>query len=139
MSIYKKQSEDFKTFESAEEFLKYYENNKKDIDALHTRSLNLKYKINGHTIGRKLGKIILYPKKSEQKNHPQEQDVEETKLVIEQLKQAILQMNERLKIIEEYIDSQSKPIPKETSRTVTGPGVDHTLTPSSNFPLYYRK
>ena len=120
MSIYKKQSEDSKTFETAEEFLKYYENNKKDIDELHTRSLNLKFKINGHTIGRKLGKIILYPKKSEQKNHPQED-------VIEQLKQAILQLNDRLKIIEEYIDSQSKPIPKETS------------TPSTFHQLYYHK
>ena len=125
MSIYKKQSEDSKTFESAEEFLKYYENNKKDIDALHTRSLNLKFKINGHTIGRKQGEIILYPKKSEQTESPQENDV-----IIEQLKQAILSLNERLKKLEESLSQ---------SRTVTGPGVDHTLTPSSNFPLYYRK
>lgn len=110
MSIYKKQSEDSKTFESAEEFLKYYENNKKDIDALHTRSLNLKFKINGHTIGRKKGEIILYPKKSEQTESPQENDV-----IIEQLKQAILSLNERLKKLEE------------------------SLTPSSNFPLCYRK
>ena len=118
MSIYTKQSEDSKTFETAEEFLKYYENNKKDIDELHTRSLNLKFKINGHTIGRKQGKLILYPKKSEQKETFQEQDV-----TIEQLKQAILSLNERLKKIEEYFETQS-----------------HTQsTPSSNFQLYYHK
>lgn len=114
MSIYKKQSEDSKTFETAEEFLKYYENNKKDIDALHTRSLNLKFKITGHTIGRKKGEIILYPKKSEQTETPQEND--ETKITLENLKQAILQLNERLKKLEE-----------------------RTVTPSSNFPLYYHK
>ena len=133
MSIYKKQSEDSKTFETAEDFLTYYENHKKEIDALHTRSLNLKFKINGHTIGRKQKEIILYPKKSEQKETPQENDV-----IIEQLKQAILSLNERLKKLEEYVETQSKPIPKE-SRTVTGPGDYQSLTPSSNFPLYYRK
>ena len=61
MSIYKKQSDDLKTFDSAEEFLKYYDNNRKDIDNTHTRSLNLKFKINGHHLGRKQGKLILYP------------------------------------------------------------------------------
>lgn len=119
MSIYKKQSEDSKTFESAEEFLKYYENNRKDIDALHTRSLNLKFKINGHTIGRKKGEIILYPKKSEQTETPQENEVDEK---YEQLKQAILQLNERLKIIEEQL-LQGTSVPKQ----------------SSNFQLYYHK
>ena len=103
MSIYKKQSDDLKTFETAEEFLKYYDNNKKDIDETHTRSLNLKFKINGHTIGRKQGKLILYPKKSEQKESPEttiSNDIDEK---YEQLKQAILQLNERLKKLEESL------------------------------------
>ena len=103
MSIYKKQSDDLKTFETAEEFLKYYDNNKKDIDETHTRSLNLKFKINGHTIGRKQGKLILYPKKSEQKESQEttiSNDIDEK---YEQLKQAILQLNERLKKLEESL------------------------------------
>ena len=64
MSIYKRQSEDSMSFDSGEEFLKYYDNHRKDIDNIHTRSLNLKYKINGYTIGRKQGKLILYPTKN---------------------------------------------------------------------------
>ena len=110
MSIYRKQSDDLKTFESAEDFLKYYENNKKDIDAIKTRSLNLKFRINGHTIGRKQGEIILYPKKQvveqSQENNDQKNDVDEK---YEQLKQAILELNERLKIIEDYISNSAKP------------------------------
>lgn len=110
MSIYKKQSDDCKTFETPDEFLKFYENNRKDIDETNTRSLNLKYKINGHTIGRKQGNIILYPKKFE----------DTTSVSLEQLKQAILQLNERLKIIEEQLSSTA-------------------VKQSSNFPLYYHK
>ena len=109
MSIYKKQSDDLKTFDTAEDFLKYYENNKKDIDETKTRSLNLKFRINGHTIGRKGGNIILYPKKQmkeesqetiEQKNNFDEK--------FEQMKQAILDLNERLKTIENFISNSGK-------------------------------
>lgn len=107
MSIYKKQSDDLKTFETAEEFLKYYDNNKKDIDETHTRSLNLKFKINGHTIGRKQGKLILYPKKSEQKESQETTISNDLDEKYEQLKQAILQLNERLKKLEESLPQQN--------------------------------
>ena len=40
MSIYKKQSEEQKTFETAQDFLKYYEKNKEDLDEMNTRSMN---------------------------------------------------------------------------------------------------
>ena len=61
MSVYKKKSDDVKYFDNEKEFLKYYEKNKESIDEETTRSLNLKFKINGHKIGRKGGNIILYP------------------------------------------------------------------------------
>ena len=61
MSVYKKKSDDVKYFDNEKEFLKYYEKNKESIDEETTRSLNLKFKINGHRIGRKSGNIILYP------------------------------------------------------------------------------
>lgn len=61
MSVYKKKSDDVKYFDNEKEFLKYYEKNKESIDEETTRSLNLKFKINGHKIGRKSGNIILYP------------------------------------------------------------------------------
>lgn len=102
MSIYKRQSDDIKNFDSAEEFLKYYENNRKDIDSTHTRSLNLKYKIDGHTIGRKQGKIILYPNKTEIKTEENSNDSN-----YEQLKNALLDLNERLKIIEDMVLKRS--------------------------------
>ena len=61
MSVYKKISDDCRTFNSESDFLKYYEKNKETIDEINTRALNLKFKINGYKIGRKEGKIILYP------------------------------------------------------------------------------
>ncbi len=104
MSIYKKQSENPKEFETAEEFLKYYDNNRKDIDATHTRSLNLKYKIKDHSIGRKQGKLILYP---QHKNISEptarsstEINEEDLNAQYEQLKNALLDLNERVKKLE---------------------------------------
>ena len=61
MSIYKKISDNSKQFDTPEEFLKFYEKNKDTIDDTNTRALNLKYKIINHRIGRKDGKIIIYP------------------------------------------------------------------------------
>ena len=111
MSIYKKQSEDPKEFGSAEEFLKYYDNNRKDIDATHTRSLNLKYKINGHTIGRKQGKLILYPTNkigNEIINDATASNSDsDLKQMYEQLKSGLLDLNERLKKLESLITPQS--------------------------------
>ena len=103
MSIYKRQSDDVKTFDSAEEFLKYYDNNRKDIDNIHTRSLNLKFKINGHHLGRKQGKLILYPIReadNDVTNVGLDSDLNEK---YEQLKQAVLDLNERLKKLEAII------------------------------------
>lgn len=111
MSIYKKQSDDVKTFDSAEEFLKYYDNNRKDIDNTHTRSLNLKFKINGHHLGRKGGNLILYPirnlEQNSNENHDDSNLCNDLNQKYEQLKQAVLDLNERLKIIEAKIMQQS--------------------------------
>lgn len=90
MSVYKKISDDCRTFESDSDFLKYYEKNKETIDEINTRALNLKFKINGFKIGRKEGKIILYPLSSvvskvstnEDSNLTLRQEVEELKLRI---------------------------------------------------------
>ena len=68
MSIYKKASDNVKTFDNGEEFLKYYEKNKETIDEIPTRGLNLKYKIKGFRIGRKDNKIILWPNKQNENN-----------------------------------------------------------------------
>ena len=102
MSIYKRQSDDIKTFDSAEEFLKYYENNRKDIDSTHTRSLNLKYKIKDHTIGRKQGKLILYPTKNINENNETsseltlEQKYNKLKTVVENILQELDEIKQQI-------------------------------------------
>lgn len=61
MSVYKKKSDDPRTFQNESEFLKFYEKHPEEINDVNTKTLNLKYKIPNYKIGRKEGKIILYP------------------------------------------------------------------------------
>lgn len=48
-------------FENKEEFQRYYNKNKENIDAIPTRGLNIKFKIEGYKLGRQKGQIMLYP------------------------------------------------------------------------------
>lgn len=48
-------------FENKEEFQRYYNKNKESIDAIPTRGLNIKFKIEGFKLGRQKGQIMLYP------------------------------------------------------------------------------
>jgi len=41
--------------------MNYYKNNKKEINNMKIRCLNVKYHINGYHICQKKGKLILYP------------------------------------------------------------------------------
>lgn len=105
MSIYKKQSEDPINFDTAQEFLKYYENHQKDIDNIHTRSLNLKYKIKDHTIGRKQGKLILYPNKqklTENYNDESNLSLEER---YNKLKDVVMELIKKINEIESILNT----------------------------------
>ena len=106
MSIYKKQSDDLKTFETPEEFLKFYENNKKDIDETKTRSLNLKYKIKGHHIGRKENKLILYPirivNEPEETTDQKNSDIQELEVKFNKLKDVVVELIERVNYLETH-------------------------------------
>ena len=101
MSIYKKQSEDPMNFDSAQDFLKYYNNNQKELDSIHTRSLNLKYKINGHTIGRKQGKLILYPAKNNVNDDNENEVSLEEKY--NKLKDVVLELIKEIDLIKQHI------------------------------------
>lgn len=102
MSIYKKISDNSKQFETPEEFLKFYDKNKDSIDETNTKALNLKYKIIDHKIGRKNGKIIIYPlsnislKESNFSNPETDSDITSMKKEITKLR------NDVNKLIEAY-------------------------------------
>ena len=119
MSIYKKQSEDPKYFNSAEEFLKYYDNNRKDIDNTHTRSLNLKYKINGHTICRKQNKLILYPLKENTMND----SISESEISLDQkfdkLKDVVMKLIEEVNELKIKLDEITSPQDRLTASQST--------------------
>ncbi|MBP3606749.1 MAG: hypothetical protein J6J11_00285 [Treponema sp.] len=119
MSIYKKQSEEQKTFETAQDFLKYYEKNKDDLDEINTRSMNLKFKINGHHIGRKQGKLILYPIKKFEENAPEN----------EEMKDQIRELQEGLDDLREMFNKMVDQIKKLQGR----------INQSTSLPYNYHK
>lgn len=61
VQVYKNMSDDIMTFETKEDFIRYYERNKEAIDKISTRGLNRKYFIEGYRIGRLKNVLTLYP------------------------------------------------------------------------------
>ena len=61
IGVVKRASDDVKEFPSKEEFMKYYEINKIEIDNQSTCILNKKFKINGFHLGREKGVLKLIP------------------------------------------------------------------------------
>lgn len=110
MSIYKKASDNMIEFDNGEDFLKYYDKNKITIDEIPTRGLNLKYKINGYKIGRKDGKIILWPDKNinikSTSNKITIEDLKEIK-EINDIFDRLNNITERLTLLEQLLNSTS--------------------------------
>ena len=84
LTIYENLSDNAITFDSKEEFVRYYKQHKEEIDTKPTRGLNLKYQIRGYRIGRKNGSIVLYPtrggqyeEEEQQKPQPQKEESSE--------------------------------------------------------------
>ena len=62
-------------FETKDEFMKYYEEHKNEIDKLATKDLNKMYKINSHKLSRNKNKIIVRTLTSEtSSNLPKSKD-----------------------------------------------------------------
>ena len=62
-------------FETKDEFMKYYEEHKNEIDKLATKDLNKMYKINSHKLSRNKNKIIVRTLTSEtSSNSPKSKD-----------------------------------------------------------------
>ena len=117
MSVYKKISDDCRIFNSDSDFLKYYEKNKDTIDEINTRALNLKFKINGYKIGRKEGKIILYPINNvskvdieEDSNNTLKQEVEELKTRVNILENMMNQFMQQYDALGTYSSLNDQPV-----------------------------
>lgn len=110
MSVYKKKSDDPRTFQNESEFLKFYEKHPEEINDVNTKTLNLKYKIPNYKIGRKEGKIILYPVSEIIK--------EESKDTIN----ILTDINNKLNMIINLLSQPDKTPKKEVSATSTGCG-----------------
>lgn len=68
--------EDTKEFDTTNDFTKFYELNKSELDKQSTCALNKRYKIKGYHIGRKKGELKLIPlnlyRQSEYEIHQQD-------------------------------------------------------------------
>ena len=92
-------SDDPVSFETVQDFNRYYERNKEFVDSFSTRGLNKKFIITGYRIGRKKGEIILYPVQTQRETVPEENNFEERNMIEEKIDS----MNERLKKIEQLL------------------------------------
>ena len=92
-------SDDPVSFETVQDFNRYYERNKEFVDSFSTRGLNKKFIISGYRIGRKKGEIILYPVQTTHDRVPEENNFEDRSM----LEEKIDSMNERLKKIEQLL------------------------------------
>lgn len=110
MSVYKKKSDDPRTFQNESEFLKFYEKHPEEINDVNTKTLNLKYKIPNYKIGRKEGKIILYPVSEIMK--------EESKDTIN----ILTDINNKLNMIINLLSQPDKTPKKEEATTSNGCG-----------------
>lgn len=63
LEVFHNLSDDVIMFESKHKFEKYYDKHREEIDGMKTRGLNVKYKIDGFTLGRKKGNLLFIPKK----------------------------------------------------------------------------
>ena len=59
ITVFENLSDNIVSFDSKEQFMRYYDKNKDDIDNMATRGLNTKFKIDGYKIGRKNKQLIL--------------------------------------------------------------------------------
>ena len=113
-------------FNSKDEFLTYYHNNREEVNSIKTRGLNLKYKINGFKIGRQKGKIVLIPlKESPQPESKPESDLNsEIMLLLESIGEGIKKINENVDILLDQRFNALKPEMKQPSqfRSLNGYG-----------------
>lgn len=63
-------------FESKDEFMKYYNEHKEEMDTLTTKELNNKFKINEHKIAKNKKKIILRPNSPKNTNKSNKSNAE---------------------------------------------------------------
>ena len=78
VKITKNISDEVINFENKEEFFKYYEEHKEDVDKMKTRGLNIKFKIPGFKIGRKKDELVLIQlKKTKEEKEQMMKEIEE--------------------------------------------------------------
>ena len=104
------------TFNSKEEFLTYYHNNREEVNKIKTRGLNIKYKINGFKIGRQKGKIVLIPLKEVPQPEVKEENDHGLMFMIETLIDEIKKIHEKVDILIEQRVNTLKPELKPQSQ-----------------------
>ena len=83
VKVFSNISDDPVSFETVQDFNRYYERNKEFVDSFSTRGLNKKFIITGYRIGRKKGEIILYPVQTQRETVPEENNFEERNMIEE--------------------------------------------------------
>ena len=98
-------------FETKDEFMKYYEEHKNEIDKLATKDLNKIYKINSHKLSRNKNKIIVRTLTSEtSSNSPKSKDNKDKEVKPKDVKHKEIKPADLNKMIDSLINHYEKQI-----------------------------
>jgi len=73
-------NQEIKNFENKEEFMKYYEEHKEELDQLQTKELNKQFKINECKISRNKNKIVVRANTPKSKKEPKTKNSKDNKV-----------------------------------------------------------
>ena len=107
VKVFSNASDNVITFDNKEEFMKYYNKHKDDMDQEKTRGLNIKYKIPGYRIGRQKNIITLYPIKPKESKVEKESEVKsesESESMFKELNELLEIQSQLITKIENKVD-----------------------------------
>jgi len=108
LKVHTLKNHDPKIFETVDEFNKFYDANKDEIEKTSTISLNKMYLIKNHRIGRVNKKLKLYPVDHLTKRYKPVFEISEYKPINQDEFNEMDDIKTRLKNIEDYLLSSSK-------------------------------
>jgi len=107
VEIIKPLTENTKEFNNAQDFIKYYDLNKIELDKLSTCALNKKFKVNGYHLGRKKGELKLIPlnlyRPSEYEIHQQDTTInDKVDILNKKIDRLYIKLEELITLLKSY-------------------------------------
>lgn len=127
--------EGIKNFETKEEFMKYYEEHKEEIDKLQTKELNKQFKINECKISRNKNKIVVRANTPKSKKEPKKSNkVEKKEVKPHAFEECLSEAKDLNKVIDHLINEFEKQLSelKELKNKIVSNDLFESENPNAN-------